>query len=166
MKFLMDYYQENRDFIHRLYKSSVAVWIWTGDESLEREIPPISVMYRIIDPWDNLPDGERHCRDLLVIPFIGVEHNIFWGLPILEFVDGEIVPSEGRDLIMDHYFCNECQRDFVAGWLCEVCDYDLCQGCSSKKINHHHTMFDFSRYYGIMTYQKDNIVETYVLQIE
>lgn len=155
----MQYYLDHAADIELLYKGAVAIWIWAGEDGDSRHIPPITKLYRIID-W--MGDDEY---EMLVIPFLSIDDPIIIGIPIAEYIKGELVANPGHPILprqASYYFCNKCDRDVLGGLLCEVCDYDLCKNCAQKYPHSHpHPMFEFIRYYGIMTYQKDRIVEIF-----
>jgi hypothetical protein len=97
--------------------------------------------------------------------------KIFWGLPIAIFKDETFIllnDYEKNDIesAINFYYCNQCSNKLSKdSYLCESCDYDLCQNCSEHVKNHPHPMFKYVNYLGKNTYETNNIKLTMTYEI-
>lgn len=151
---LIKFYEDNKNKLIPLYKSSIATWDNYVDD-ITREMPPLHII-RVKIP--------NEC-DIIVLKIDLVDSDIIVGHPVAEY-------STPNQLFSTHpttfartvkYHCNECKiRIREPCYHCGSCDYDLCCKCAETAPKHKHSLFKNEEYFGLNTYDQCYVVSEYI----
>lgn len=88
------------------------------------------------------------------------DQKIKWGCSIAEFINEKFQVLDGFRKDAEDTVCDCCGNESITigGYMCEICNFDICVGCITKKSLHSHPMFKYIGYYGVNTYSKKEMI--------
>lgn len=148
---LLEFWDKNKDELIPLCKNSVAIWdAFVYSDNKNRHFPQAKLMH-----------VTEQNEDIIIIDiFPENKSDIFWALSIATFRDDKSIEKNihyHNPTFKFDYYCDNCSERIMGKcYHCSYCDFDVCTECISS-INHDHTLFENSAYFGINTFEKKNI---------
>jgi hypothetical protein len=152
---IKDFFRDGITDILSFYKAWIVIWGIGDTEDDERVIPPIVNIGFVREYYRDLDPVIHEIFTVVIIK--DYSHPVVFGTTVAVFKDGKLQKRDGFRCD-SRYFCDRCGEHIqIGGYMCEMCDFDLCDKCSTLE-QHDHPMFQYIGYYGANAFAQSNIL--------